>query len=88
VQTLSDIFGTSSDELARADARDPQTPQVRPYTTAVNSPGNQPPRAAAMALLDPKGSAIFWIAAAAVLGLVLVTGQVKIEAALSGRGGR
>jgi hypothetical protein len=88
MHTLDDIFGVTSDDLARADAVDPQTASVRTYTTAVNSPGNETPRQASMALLDPRGSAIFWIAAAAVLGLVLVTGQVKVEAALSGRGGR
>jgi hypothetical protein len=47
-----------------------------------------PPENVIRALLDPHGSAIFWVALAAILGLVLVTGQVRVEAALGGRAGR
>jgi len=39
-------------------------------------------------LMDPKGSALFWIGLAAILGLVIVTGQLKVSAALRARGGR
>ncbi len=82
----SEIFGPSSEDLARADAIDPQTPYSR--TIATTGVRDQPPSNPIMALLDPKGSAIFWIALAAVLGLIIVTGQVKIEAALGGRAGK
>jgi hypothetical protein len=88
VHYLSEIFGPDSDELARADAADPQTPAIRTVTTAVNSPGNETPHSALSAITDPKTSAIFWIALAGVLGLVLVTGQVRFEAAAASRVGR
>lgn len=40
------------------------------------------------ALIDPRGSAVFWIALAAVLGLAMVSGQLKVSAALKARGGK
>lgn len=81
-----EIFGTSGDDLARMALLDPQTPAVPGIaTTEVQT---QPPLSAARALLDPGGSAIFWIAAAAILGLILITGQFRVEAALGGRAGR
>jgi hypothetical protein len=86
VHTLTDLFGISSEELARSDHADPQTAPSRPYATTETQLA-APPKAH-QALLDPKGSAIFWIAAAAVLGLVLISGQVRVEAALGGRAGR
>lgn len=89
MHTLSDIFGVSSDDLAHANAVDSQTPASSVYSTAEHSPTLEPPHSAAAALTDPRNSAIFWVAAAAVLGLVLVTGQVRFEAAASSRlGGR
>jgi hypothetical protein len=84
---MHEIFGPDSDELARADHADPQT-SPRVVTTAVNSPGNETPHSALAAITDPKTSAIFWIALAGVLGLVLVTGQVRFEAAAASRVGR
>jgi hypothetical protein len=78
-QTIGEIFGIESDDMAWADHADPQTPGVRTYTTAVNSPGNHTPESVMHALTDPKGSAIFWVGLAALLGLILVTGQVRFE---------
>ena len=40
------------------------------------------------ALTDPRGSAIFWIVLAAGLGLAMVTGQLKVSAALKTRAGK
>lgn len=48
----------------------------------------KPPENAARALIDPKGSAIFWVAAFAVLGLAMVSGQLKVSAAVKARGGK
>lgn len=84
MRSLEDVFGTSGQQLAQIDAIDPQTPA---RTIATTDYLNEPAQGAS-ALLDPKGSAIFWVAAAAVLGLILVTGQVRIEAALGMRGGK
>jgi hypothetical protein len=85
---IEDIFGVSSDELARADARDPTT-SYRTYSTAEDSPSAMnPPANAFAALLDPKGSPIFWIALFAILGLVLVTGQIRVEGAVGSRVGK
>lgn len=47
-----------------------------------------PPANAARALIDPRGSAIFWVAAFAVLGLAMVSGQLKVSAAVNGRAGK
>ncbi len=85
--TIEDIFGVSSDQLAQADQRDPTTP-LRTYATAPNSPTVHPPSNALAALLDPRGSAIFWIALFLILGLLLVTGQIKVDAALGSRVGK
>ncbi|HEY8775799.1 MAG TPA: hypothetical protein VIM33_04875 [Gaiellaceae bacterium] len=85
---IQDIFGVTSDQLAQADARDPTTP-LRTYSTAQDSPGAQNvPSNAFAAMLDPRGSAIFWIALFAILGLILVTGQIKVEGAVGSRVGR
>jgi hypothetical protein len=86
LRDLQSLFGIDSDTLARLDQHDPQT-GFRTYATT-ESGTSQPPDSPVHALLDPKGSAIFWIAAAGVLGLVLVTGQLKVEAAVGGRAGR
>lgn len=76
----SDIFGPSGADLARADHADPQTPAHRTFATT--DVGDEPPRNPVQAITDPRGSAIFWIAAAAILGLILVTGEVKLAAAI------
>jgi hypothetical protein len=81
VQSLEDVFGVSPAEIAA----DGDLATV-PYATTGEQ--DQPPMQARRALLDPQGSAIFWVALAAVLGLVLVTGQLKVSAALRARGGR
>jgi hypothetical protein len=66
---------------------DPQTPRHRAMV-GNSSASLQPPANPLRAILDPKGSAIFWVAAAALLGLVLVTGRLRVEAAVGGRAGR
>jgi hypothetical protein len=47
-----------------------------------------PQQNAARALIDPKGSAIFWVAGAAVLGLAMVSGQLAVSAKVKARGGK
>lgn len=88
MQTISQTFGLSGDELALADHYDPQTPQTRTVSTAPGSVTTAAAISATRSLIDPHGSAMFWIAAAAVLGLVLVTGQIRVQAALATRAGR
>ena len=85
--TIDQLFGISSDDMARSDASDPTTP-LRTYSTAENPPSLSPPSNALAALVDPRGSAIFWIALFAILGLVLVTGQIRVEGAIGSRVGR
>lgn len=88
MQTAEDIFGPfgNPDVMASQSLASPQTGAAPAHasTEATLQPAETPLRA----LLDPKGSAIFWIALAAVLGLVMVTGQLKVSAALKGRTGR
>lgn len=48
----------------------------------------QPHPHALGALLDPRGSAVFWLAVAAILGLAMVSGQIKVSAALKTRAGK
>ena len=43
---------------------------------------------AAKALIDPKGSAIFWIAIAGAAGLAMVSGQLAISAKVKSRAGK
>lgn len=84
--TAADLFGVSSRDQAALDMLDPGTSAHR--TFASTEARNEPPRDPVRALLDPQGSAIFWIGLAALLGLVLVSGQVRVEAALGSRVGR
>jgi hypothetical protein len=84
-RTVEDTFGVSSALLAETDIANPSTPTP---TVATTRQRNAPPENPLRALVDPHGSAIFWIALAAILGLILVTGQVRVEAALGGRAGR
>jgi hypothetical protein len=81
MHSLEDVFGVSPDEIHASD-----DVSVIPYATT--SAQDEPPHQAHLALLDPQGSAVFWVALAAVLGLILVTGQLKISAALRTRAGR
>jgi hypothetical protein len=83
--TAEEMFGVQSAMLAETDVANPTTPTPTMATTRAR---NVPPENVIRALLDPHGSAIFWVALAAILGLVLVTGQVRVEAALGGRAGR
>ena len=62
-----------------ATAPTPNTPATSPV---------QPAGTAWQAILDPKGSAIFWVALFGVLGLAMVSGQLAISAKVAGRGGR
>ena len=54
----------------------PVTPNVQPAPNALH------------ALVDPRGSAIFWILAGAILGLVMVQGQLSIAGKLKTRAGK
>ena len=86
MHTTQDLFGpVFGDSDAMAHAR-----LVNPTTSAApaiaSTEATLRPSSGARALLDPKGSALFWVGLAAVLGLSLVTGQLKVSAAL--RGGR
>jgi hypothetical protein len=85
MRTLSETFGVSGTDLASEAVIDPQAGPSPIATTRVQ---NVPPTNPVKALLDPHSSAIFWIALAAILGLVLVTGQVRLDAKLGGRAGR
>lgn len=85
MRTAQETFGISGAALAAEQTLDPQSSPSPIATTRVQ---NQPAGGAVGGLLDPHGSAIFWIALAALLGLVMVTGQARIEASLGGRAGR
>lgn len=85
MRTAAETFGSSGADLAAASVVDPQASPSPIATTRVQ---NQPPTNPFKALLDPSHSAIFWIGLAALLGLVLVTGQFRIDAKLGGRAGR
>lgn len=85
MRTLDETFGVSGSDLASQAVVDPQAGPSPVATTRVQ---NAVPANPLKALTDPHGSAIFWIALAAILGLVLVTGQVRLDAKLGGRAGR
>lgn len=81
MESIESLFGVSPGEIV-AD----ENLTTVPYATTTAQ--DQPPRQAHLALLDPQGSAIFWVALAAILGLVMITGQLKVSALLRARGGR
>lgn len=83
---LESTFGISSPDLAAEYHADPQTPAAPAIATTEATSG--PPGSAFRALTDPQGSAIFWVAIAAILGLAMVSGQLKVSAALAARGGK
>lgn len=87
MQTAADKFGPLGDPdlMASMNLLDPGTPAAPAHAS---TEATLLPAEGVMGLLDPKGSPMFWIALAAVLGLVLVTGQLKVSAALRARGGR
>ena len=85
MRTAAETFGVSGSALAETQLLDPQ---VSPYPIATTRVQNEPPSNPFRALLDPTHSAIFWIGLAALLGLIMVTGQFRIQAALGGRAGK
>lgn len=84
-----DLFGPGPmgdpDRMAYANLVNPSTPASPAYAS---TEATLEPAEGLRALLDPQGSALFWIGLAAVLGLVFVTGQLKVSAVLRGGGGR
>lgn len=86
--TVEELFGPGANPMgnAQAFARSSDTPAAPAMATtdATNSSPDNPLRA----LLDPRDSALFWIGLASVLGLLLVTGQLKVQAAVSARKGK
>lgn len=85
MKTAEETFGVSGRDLAQEMQLDPG---VAAQPMATTRQQNEPPMNPLAALVDPSHSAIFWIALAAVLGLVMVTGQFKVQAAVGGRAGR
>lgn len=86
MRTASETFGVSGTDIAAAASADANS---MPSPVATTRLSNQPPANAFKALLDPSGSAIFWIGLAALLGLVLVHGEARIDTKLGlGVGGR
>lgn len=85
MQTIDQLFGLEAEREAAATRANPavQTP-VTATTRAQNVSPSNPLRA----LADPRNSAIFWIGLAALLGLVIVSGQLKVSAAIAARGGK
>lgn len=85
MRTAEETFGISGFGLATEQIVDPQS---NPSPVATTRAQNEPPASSIKALLDPSHSAIFWIGLAAILGLVMVTGQFRVQAALGGRAGK
>lgn len=85
MRTAEETFGISGSGLAGEQIMDPSGAPSAMATTRVR---NDPPLNPVKALLDPSGSAIFWIGLAAVAGLLLVSGQIHLDAKLGGRAGR
>jgi hypothetical protein len=84
MRTAQETFGTSGAELAAEQSLDPQSAPSPVATTRVQ---NAPANGALGGLLDPHGSAIFWVFLASLLGLLLVEGNFRIQTA-AGFGGR
>ncbi len=82
MHTAEDIFGPlgNPDRMAAANLLDPQTPAAPAMAT---TEATLQPSPSFRSLVDPH-AAVFWVGLAAVLGLVLVTGHIKVEAALRG----
>lgn len=84
--TMDATFGLNPNALATQSLAHPDTPAAPAIaTTEVTM---QPANSAARRILDPKGSAAFWIFLAAILGLVMMSGELKVAGALGGRVGR
>lgn len=84
--TMEYTMGFNPDVLAAQSLASPDTPAAPAIATTdvTTGPANSPIRR----LLDPQGSAGFWIFVAALLGLLMVSGELKVAAALGGRAGR
>jgi hypothetical protein len=87
IATTDELFGplAEPDRLATMSLLDAATPAAPAHASTEVT---LLPSEGLMGLFDPKGSPLFWIGLAAILGLVLVTGQLKVSAALRARGGR
>lgn len=85
----ADTFGTMESKFGVSPEA---TAQQAAANSAVQTPvhssteGNLTP-SPTRGIVDPN-SAIFWLAVAAVLGLAIVSGELKLSAALKARGGR
>lgn len=84
MRTTQETFGISGADLAAEQQADPQ---ANPSPIATTRAGAQVPANPLKALVDPQGSAIFWIALAALLGLFMVYGQASVEGKLGLGGG-
>lgn len=85
MHTAEETFGISGANLASVAQVDPQ---ANPSPIATTRVQNDVPSSPVKALLDPSGSAIFWIGLAALVGLFMVSGELSIAAKLGGRAGR
>jgi hypothetical protein len=85
MRTAEEPFGMSGARMAAEQIVDPSSNPSPVATTRVQ---NDVPDNPLRALTDPHGSAIFWLGLAGLLGLVLVTGQFKVQAAVATRAGR
>ena len=87
MRTFEQTFGIDPIQQAMEWNASPLTSATPPIVT-VEEATLQPARSPVSALLDPRGSALFWIALASVLGLLLVSGELKVAAAVRGRAGK
>ena len=84
---MTDVWNSDShfgfaDEAAGGNLAVAATPAT-PATSTLKPHDN-----AAKALIDPRGSAIFWVAVAAALGLAMVSGQLAVSAKVKTRAGK
>jgi hypothetical protein len=82
VYTAEQVFGYAGADLARQFYSDAQTPSSPAIATTEQA--TAPPLNPFRALMDPSHSAIFWVGLAALLGLVLVSGQFRVAAMVGG----
>lgn len=80
------VFGFNPDALAAASQASEQTSAAPAWATTEQTTG--PAHSAARRVLDPQGSAAFWIFVAAILGLLMASGELRVAAALGGRAGK
>ena len=84
--TLEGTVGITAESLASQSLASPYTSAAPAIATTDTT--DMPAHSPIKRLLDPKGSAAFWIFVAAILGLALVSGELKVAAALGGRLGK